>query len=265
MTDLTELGRWRGVASVAWLSVLLLWETAAPCFALFLGARDRWRHGVRNVTIGALNALLVVVGFVWAWKAVAGWATEHRFGLLNWLGLTGWPAALLGVLLFDCWTYWWHRSAHELPGLWNFHRVHHSDARMDVTTANRFHLVEIGLSSLLRLAVIPLIGLQFGHVVLYETLLQGCVQLQHANVALPSAWERTLRWLIVTPGLHKVHHSREPADTDSNYASLLSVWDRLFGSFRLRARPEEIRFGLDGMDADGRQTVRGMIRTPFEK
>lgn len=265
MSDPGELQRWRGVASVGWLLILLLWETARPCFALFSGARERWSHGIRNVVIGTLNAVLVAVLFVWAWKAVAGWADGLHFGALNWLGLNGWTAAVVGGLLFDCWTYWWHRAAHELPGLWRFHRVHHSDAQMDVTTANRFHLVEIGLSSVLRLAVIPIVGLQFWHVVLYETLLQGCVQLQHANVALPPAVERVLRWFIVTPGLHKVHHSREQADTDSNYASLLSVWDRCFGSFRLRPRMEEIRFGLDGLDGDTKQSVSGMMRTPFRR
>ncbi len=248
---------------MSWLLGLLLWETVAPYFRLFLTARARCQHGLRNVGLGALNAVVVALLFVWAWKAVAAVATQHQFGILNWLGLTGWPAALGAVLLFDCWTYWWHRAAHELPGLWRFHRVHHSDAQMDVTTANRFHLGEIGLSSVLRIAVIPLAGFQFWHVVLYETLLQACVQWQHANVGLPPALERALRGLIVTPGLHKIHHSREPADTDSNYASLLSVWDRLFGSFRLRPRMTEIRFGLTGMDADSKQSIRGMIETPF--
>lgn len=265
MIEAGELQRWRGLASVGWLVVLLVWETAAPCFILFTRSRDRWRHGLRNVIVGALNAVLVALVFVWAWKWVAGWATSHRFGVLNWLHLTGWPAAVVGMLLFDVWTYWWHRAAHEQPGLWRFHRVHHSDAQMDVTTANRFHVVEIGLSSLLRLAVIPLAGLQFWHVALYETLLQACVQWQHANVALSPAAERMLRWVLVTPGMHKVHHSRERPDTDSNYASLLSVWDRIFGSFRLRPRPGEIRFGLDGLDADAKQSVRGMIGTPFRE
>jgi len=265
VSDPGELQRWRGVASVSWLALLLLWETAAPFFAQFRSWRDRGRHALRNVFLAALNALLVSLVFVTLWKGVADWAEARPFGVLNWLPLPGWAHALGAVLLLDCWTYWWHRFGHLLPMLWRFHRMHHSDPQMDVTTANRFHLVEIGLSSGLRLAVIPLAGAHFWEVVLYETLLQAVVQFQHANIGLPGWLERALRLLIVTPGMHKVHHSRWRPETDSNFASLLSVWDRVFGSFRMRARLEEIRFGLDGYDAPEKQSVKGLLKTPWEE
>mgnify|MGYP003349657234 CR=1 FL=1 len=148
--------------------------------------------------------------------------------------------------------------------LWIFHRMHHSDAWMDVTTANRFHLGEILISSVLRLGLIPILGIRFEQLVVYETLLQFVVQFHHANVRLPARLEGALSWLIVTPGIHKVHHSRWQPETDSNFASILPFWDRLFGTFRRHADPESLRLGLDGFDGDEFQTVPGMLLTPVK-
>ena len=263
VTDLAGIQQWRGLASVGWLVVLLAWETAAPFFVFFRDPRERGLHALRNFLLGLVNAVVVGSAFVLAWRAVTAWAGTHHFGVLNWISAPDGPRIVLAVLMLDAWTYGWHRICHRVPMLWSFHRVHHGDARMDVTTANRFHLGEIVASSVLRIALLPLLGVRFGELVLYETLLQAVVQWQHANIALPPALERMLRLVVVTPGLHKVHHSRERPETDSNYASLLSVWDRLFGSLRLRERPEEIRLGLDGFDGAERQTLRGLFREPF--
>ena len=263
MTDVHELQRWRGLASFGWLVILLLWETAAPFFALFTSGCDRVRHAGRNLALGLVNALATALLFSLLWKWAADTATARGLGLLQVIGLSRWLHAVLAVLLLDAWTYAWHRICHGLPLLWRFHRVHHSDAQMDVTTANRFHLGEIILSSLLRLPLLVLLGVHFGELLLYETLLQFCVQWQHANIALPGLVERTLRIVLVTPGMHQVHHSRAQPDTDSNYASLLSVWDRLFGSLRRRGRLEEIRFGLEGFDDAERQRLPGLLREPF--
>lgn len=134
---------------------------------------------------------------------------------------------------------------------------------MDVTTANRFHPGEILISSILRIPLIALLGLQFWHVVLYETLLQILVQLQHANIGFRPRIDGFLRVIFVTPLMHKVHHSRLQPETDSNYASLFSFWDRLFRSFRLRTDPKNIRFGLDGFDDTGHQRFVGLLRTPL--
>jgi len=262
--DAERLQHWRGAASLAWLVVLLLWEGAAPFFHAFRSSAERARHGVRNVVIGWINGLLTAFAFAWIWKAAANAAEDHGFGLLNLFGLSGATHLVGAILLFDLWTYLWHRAGHRLPGLWKFHRMHHSDPQMDVTTANRFHLVEILISSVLRIALIPLLGISFLEVVAYETLLQFVVQLQHANVMLPRPVERLMRLVLVTPVMHKVHHSRDQPETDSNFASLLSVWDRLFRTFRLRSDPENIRLGLDGFDGTARQDLRGLWRTPFE-
>ncbi len=263
MTGAAELTRWRGFASLGWLVVLLAWETVAPFFPLFRSWRERGRHALRNVALGLANGLVTALVFAVAWKWVADSAAKHGFGLLNLGELPAWAHALLALLVLDLWTYWWHRVCHAVPLLWRFHRVHHSDAQMDVTTANRFHLGEIILSSVLRLPLLPLLGIHFGELVLYETLLQIVVQWQHANISLPPALERVLRLVVVTPGMHKVHHSRAQPETDSNYASLSSVWDTLFRSRRCRADLENILLGLEGKDSPGQQGLTGLLRDPF--
>ncbi|HTH49566.1 MAG TPA: sterol desaturase family protein [Candidatus Limnocylindria bacterium] len=263
MTGAAELAHWRGFASIGWLAVLLLWETASPFFTLFHGWQERGLHAVRNVTVGLLNGLCTALLFAVAWKWVADFTAAHHFGLLHLVLLPSWAHAVLALLLLDLWTYWWHRVCHLVPLLWRFHRVHHSDPQMDVTTANRFHLGEIILSSLLRLPLLALLGIHFGELVLYETLLQVVVQWQHANIGLPPTLDRLLGSLVVTPGMHKVHHSREQPETDSNFASLLPVWDLLFGSRRWRSDPEHIRLGLDGLDGAAHQKLCGLLREPF--
>ncbi|MDX1531724.1 MAG: sterol desaturase family protein [Rhodothermales bacterium] len=166
-------------------------------------------------------------------------------------------------MVFDVWTYAWHRINHRVPFLWRFHRVHHADAEMDVTTASRFHVGELALSSALRIPLIVLVGVYAWELLLYETLMFAVVQFHHANVGLPARLDRALRAVIVTPAMHKVHHSRLQPETDSNYSSLFSWWDRLFRSFRLRERPEEIRFGLDAFDGEAHRTLGGLLRMPL--
>lgn len=250
------------------LAVAALWiiEGLAPYFAGLAGdARTRRRHGLRNAMLAGINGLL---GVLLLGAAIAGsvvFAEAHGFGLLRLVELPAWAAAVLALLLFDMWMYWWHRLNHMIPFLWRFHRVHHSDPRMDVTTSLRFHPGEIILSTLARLAVVNLIGMEIWHLALYELIATPIIAFHHSNVAMPRRLDDALRWLIVTPWMHWVHHSRRREETNSNYASLLSVWDRVFRSYRLRENPGEIAFGLDEFPDDARhQSLRGMIKTPLE-
>lgn len=262
-----DLSAWlaprRGVLSLLWMFLLLLWETWAPFLRQFHGLGQRARHAGVNWLIALFNGIVTAWVFASLWRGGADWARQHGFGLLNATPLPPWLHAIASLLLLDAWTYSWHRLCHRVPILWRFHRVHHSDPAMDVTTANRFHFGEILLSSILRLALVPLLGIRFEHLVLYETLLQVFVQWQHANVGIGRFGERLAALLVVTPGLHKVHHSRFQLETDSNYASLLSCWDRLFGSFRVREDLEAIRFGLEGEDGSDRQTLAALVKAPL--
>jgi len=258
------MARERMLVSALVLLGLLAGEAGAPFFGVLRAHRRAWgRHLLRNLALGTLNGLLVSGLFVVLWTRVAAWAESARFGLLNLSALPLWAHALGAFLLLDLFTYGWHRANHRMPLLWRFHRVHHSDAHMDVTTAYRFHFGEIVLSSVLRLGVLALGGIKLWELALYELLMFPVVQLHHADIGLPPRVDRLLRIFLATPAMHKIHHSRVQAETDSNYTSCLSVWDRLLGSFRMRPHLEELRLGLDGFDTPGDQTLSGLLRAPF--
>ena len=143
---LHDIGQLRSISAVTVLVLLLVWESSAPFAVYFVGnSGERLRHGLKNLVLGILNALLTGLVFVALWWTTAEWAQAQNFGLLNWLSFPGWAHVVGAFLLFDAWMYFWHRLNHRVPFLWRFHRTHHSDPRMDVTTANRFHLGEIFL------------------------------------------------------------------------------------------------------------------------
>lgn len=252
--------RWaKPAVTVVLLALFWGWETWLP----FFGRRPtRLRHAARNLTLAVCNTVLLGLAFGAATARVCDWTAQGKHGLLHASGLTGPARFALALVLLDAWMYLWHRANHAVPILWRFHRMHHSDDAMDVTTATRFHVGEHVGSSLLRLGLIPLAGLGVAELLAYETLVVAVTMLHHANVSL-GRWDRPLSWLVVTPNLHKVHHSRLRPETDSNYSTVLSAWDRLAGSLRLRPDPAAIVFGLDEFDGDRWQTVGGMLRTPF--
>ena len=259
-----ELPDTKMLLALSVLTGLLAWETIHPFF-LFPKGQRRLRHGMANVFLGVVNGLMTTFIFVGLWWAASEWAARNSFGLLNSLSLPGVVEWTLAVLMLDAWLYFWHRLNHRIPFLWRFHRVHHSDPHMDVTTANRFHFGEIFLSASLRIPVIILSGVSIEQVALYELLMFAVVQFHHANIGVTERWDRTLRTCIVTPYMHKVHHSRWQTETDSNYASFLSIWDRIFGSYRINKDPASIRIGLDGYDRPEQQSVPGMFTTPWKR
>jgi sterol desaturase/sphingolipid hydroxylase (fatty acid hydroxylase superfamily) len=246
------------------LAVLLLWETAAP-FLLFPKGRARLAHGAKNMLLGLTNGLVTSLGFAGLWWWVAENSSQHGIGLLHWFSLPSAVEMVAALLLLDAWTYAWHRMSHRVDMLWRFHRVHHSDPHMDVTTASRFHVGEIIVSSVLRLPLIWLLGIRLEQLALYEVLLIAWVQFQHANISLGARADRVLSWFLVTPIMHKIHHSRWQPETDSNYSSLLSVWDRIFRSFRTTPDPAKLRLGLDEFADEQSQTMLGILSTPLNR
>ncbi|MDH4070014.1 MAG: sterol desaturase family protein, partial [Ignavibacteria bacterium] len=194
---------------------------------------------------------------------VAEVARREEFGLLRVAELDGLLPVVLGFGILDVWTYWWHRLNHRVPFLWRFHRMHHSDPAVDVTTATRFHVGEILLSSLMRVALIPLFGIPIESVIAFDVIQLPLIAFHHANISLPERADRALCWFVVTPFMHKVHHSRRKQETDSNYSSVLSVWDRVFRSFVQIDDHRTIRFGLDGFDDERHQSLTGLLKTPL--
>ena len=249
----------RRLVPVLVLALFWCWETWRPYF----GQREsRLKHAARNIAVALFNTTVLGLVFGTATVMVAGWTEQNEYGLLHALGL-GWPVQfVLALVLLDGWMYVWHRVNHAIPLLWRFHRMHHSDRHMDVTTATRFHLGEHIGASVLRLGLIPLLGFDVWHVVVYDTLVVAVTQFHHADISI-GRWDRWLRWLIVTPNMHKVHHSDWQPETDSNYSTVLSVWDRLARTFRMRSDPKAIVFGLDEFAAPAWQGLLGMMKTPF--
>lgn len=240
------------VISGVGLVLLLLLEQAIPA------VRRDWSelipHGRRNISIGVANGVVLAIVAVPLLTGLSAWIERSDIGLIRLLD-EPWRTAV-GLLLFDGWMYLWHRANHEVGFLWRFHRLHHSDPAMDVTTTFRFHPGEIGLSTLARLVVTPLLGLTTSQLILYETLMFPVILLHHSNLRFVERYDRLTRWLIVTPALHRIHHSRIRIETDSNYGSVLTVWDRLSDTFRLRGDGSAVSFGLDAeiSPSDGKET-----------
>lgn len=246
----------------AWGLILLM--TIESWLPAAINRRRRMRHAARNTTLGLLNALAVALLAAPLIANVAGWAEESRFGLLNMMNLPPAIATVTAILLFDGWLYLLHRANHKFGFLWRFHRVHHSDPEMDATTAIRFHTGEVLISGALRLAVIPLLGVTLWQVLTYESLMLPVILFHHSNVNFPEKADRWLRALLVSPALHRVHHSRTRAETDSNYSIIFSFWDRIWRTFRLRKDGRPVDFGLSEYDSEEWQRVKGLLTTPFQ-
>jgi sterol desaturase/sphingolipid hydroxylase (fatty acid hydroxylase superfamily) len=253
------LENWQPFVALAGFAFFWLWESWKPFFA----PHNRIRHAVRNVAIALVNAFLLVVILSGVTVAVAEVVAFRRVGILYVAPLPSAVHFVAAFVLFDLWVYLWHRANHRIHFLWRFHRMHHSDPDMDVSTATRFHPGEIVMASLLRLGLVPLIGIPIAVLVLYDLSQLAITQFHHANLALPARLDRWVRYVIVSPNMHKVHHSRVRVETDSNYSSLLSVWDRLFGSYREKPDYAKIRYGLDEFTSDEGQSLRGLIMTPL--
>lgn len=245
------------------VALVLLWlaERQFPFFVDFWKrTRDGVRHDAKNLAIGAANALIAAV--LTGGLLVAVETASQNMGLLRWLAFPTVATTLLALAIMDFWMYAWHRLNHGVPFLWRFHRMHHSDPNVDASTGVRFHTGEIVMSALARVALVPILGLALWQLVLYDAVLLPVVLFHHSNVRLPRWLDYGLTWIVVSPAMHRVHHSRWRPETDSNFASILPLWDRLFGTFRLRDDARTIRLGLTEFDEPKWQSLWGMIRTP---
>jgi sterol desaturase/sphingolipid hydroxylase (fatty acid hydroxylase superfamily) len=224
-------------------SLMASWECRRPRLSLIQPRRQRW---VTNLGLTTLNTLLVwaTVGSV-AYAATLFAATQ-QVGVLHWLQLPQWAAALLTLLVLDFTLYLQHVLFHAVPTLWRLHRVHHADVGFDATTGLRFHPLEIFLSLGLKAAVVLLLGAVPWAVIVFEVILNASSVFNHGNVAMRESLDRWLRWVMVTPDMHRIHHSTRVVETNSNFGFSLSWWDRLCGTYR--AEPalgqQQIEIGL---------------------
>ena len=231
----------RTVIAVGGLVGLLLLESVLP----FRRRVDsRWRRYLINFFIAWSNALILSVLLSGLIIAAYDSFDLHRWGLLHRLGIGSWWNVLLTVVFLDGVPYWWHRAYHGVGVMWRMHRVHHSDLDLDVTSAGRFHLTEMVLSAAFRLGVIGAFGATLASVVVFEIVFGLLNQLEHANLRIPEPLETWLRWVFVTPDMHRIHHSEVSAHTNSNYGTLFSWWDRLFGTYVFGPDQRAMTMGL---------------------
>lgn len=209
--------------------MIALWEITVPRRALRESKRVRW---VGNWSIVVINTLVLRLVFPVMAVGLAVMAQERGWGLFNILELPWWVNLVISVVFFDMLIYLQHVMFHAVPLLWRLHRMHHADLDYDLTTGSRFHPVEIVLSMLIKMAAVLVIGPLPAAVVIFEALLNGTAMFNHGNIGIPVNVDRVIRKLLVTPDMHRVHHSVIPAETHSNYGFCLSWWDRLFGTYR---------------------------------
>lgn len=260
LSELQILPLMHSIVPIVLLALFWSWES----FAAFkpVVKKTRYRHAFHNLALVVLNSLFLGLLFGASVELTSQWSLEHHWGLLNQLPLGSTSKLLLAIFLLDAWTYCWHWMNHRIPLFWRFHRMHHSDPYMDVSTATRFHCGELIFSTLFRLLLIPLLGLQAWHIIVYGILVFISTQFHHANISIGRV-DRAFRWLFVSPDMHKIHHSQIPEETNSNYSTVFSIWDRLAGTFRMRSDLKNIHFGLNDFQQPGWQTLFGMWKTPF--
>jgi len=242
--------------------IIALWETRRPRRPLQLNKTRRW---LNNLGLVACNTLLLRLVFPTAEVGVAALADKLGWGLLNQLNPAYSVSVLVSVVALDLAIYFQHVLFHAVPLLWRLHMVHHADMDYDVTTGLRFHPLEILLSMLIKMATILVLGPPVAAIILFEILLNASAMFNHGNLRLPAKVDALLRLLIVTPDIHRVHHSTIKRETNSNYGFNLSLWDRIFGTYRAQPQlgHEGMTIGLDQFRDPKQQALYWMLLLPF--
>jgi sterol desaturase/sphingolipid hydroxylase (fatty acid hydroxylase superfamily) len=235
-------------------------ESMIPLYRYRFG---RLRHALPNVGLTAL-LLLTNLGLSFGAAGVVAYAGERRLGLLFFHPLPRVAMLVVAVAALDLLAYFAHVLLHKTALGWRFHQVHHSDARVDVTTAFRQHPGETVWRMAWQLAGTLVLGLPLWTVLVYLVLSTLNAELEHANVRVSAPVDRLIRLAFVTPHMHKVHHSRDQRETDSNYSNIFSIWDRLFGTYTPLVDFAALRYGLDGFEGGRAETLRSLLGLPFQ-
>ena len=243
-------------------AIMALWEVLAPVRKLSFTRARRWSG---NLGIVVLNSLVLRFLFPAAAVGIAVLAKAHGWGLFNMFEIPYALAVIAAIVIMDLVIYLQHVLVHAVPGLWRLHRMHHADLDYDFTTGARFHPIEIILSMLIKLATVSALGAPPLAIVIFEVLLNGAAMFNHGNVRLPQAVDRVLRWFIVTPDMHRVHHSITRKETNSNFGFNLPWWDRLFGTYKDQpdAGHEGMTIGIEQFRTAADLRLDQMLIQPF--
>jgi sterol desaturase/sphingolipid hydroxylase (fatty acid hydroxylase superfamily) len=261
---LKELTRHEGAARL--VAFLLVFGTMAA-LELVAAARTlrvpRGRRWPRNLGLTLINTVILRLIFPGGATAAALWASAQHFGLLQHAPFPQPVRIVIAIIALDFVIYVQHVAFHAAPLLFRFHRVHHADIDFDMTLGTRFHPVEMVLSMLVKFAAVAALGVPVVSVVIFELILSITSLFSHANVRVRPGIDRVLRWILVTPAMHVIHHSAAPAETDSNFGFNLPWWDRLFGTYR--AEPNKpLQVGLQAYREREEQSLGWMLALPFD-
>jgi sterol desaturase/sphingolipid hydroxylase (fatty acid hydroxylase superfamily) len=242
---------------------IAIWEWVSPKRKRLTTLATRW---VNNLSLMLINTLLIRLFFPMAAVGIALIIKEQQIGLLNLIEIHPVAAVTLSVILLDCAIYWQHRLMHKIPLLWRMHRVHHADPEFDVTTGLRFHPLEIAVSMIYKTLIIVLLGAPFLAVLIFELLLNAGSLFNHGNINLTARIDTVLRWVIVTPDMHRIHHSTDAIESNRNFGFALSWWDHFFGSYQPTPNlaHEAMPIGLDEYrDPKHAVFLSGVLSIPF--
>jgi len=254
----------RLVAFALVLAALAAWELRMPRRVRLIGRGARWPG---NLGVVALDTVLVRTLLPTTAVGIALLCETHGWGLLQIAGLPAWASIPLAVLAMDLAIYLQHVLFHAVPALWRLHRMHHADQDIDVTTGVRFHPIEILLSVGIKFGVIVAVGAPAVAVLIFEILLNATSMFNHSNVGMPLWLDRILRWIVVTPDMHRVHHSVVVRETNSNFGFNLPWWDRLFGTYRSQpaAGHDAMTIGIEQFREPDEQRLDRMLTQPFRE
>lgn len=253
---------YRTAILVAGLVILWLIEGAIPRLRF---SNNKYKHAGTNLFF-TLTTAAVNLGFAFLIVKASEWTSAERFGVLYLLNLPVWLHAILALLLLDfIGAYLVHLVQHKIAWMWHFHKIHHTDTAIDATTALRHHPIESVFRVVALFVAIVVAGVPIWMVMLYQTISAFMSQFNHANIHLPHWLDKGLSWIIVSPDMHKVHHSRHQPETDSNYANIFSIWDRLFGTFVTVKDTTSISYGLDEYQDARYQQIGPLLKTPWEE
>ncbi len=252
-----RLGAFGGV-----FAVMALWELVGPRRIQSIGRRWRWPNNL-GVVVG--NTLLVRLVFPTTAVGLALLAETRGWGLFNLMAFPAWVGVVSSVVVLDLAIYLQHVLFHAAPALWRLHRMHHADLEFDVTTGLRFHPIEILLSMIIKFTVVAALGAPAVAVLIFEVLLNATSMFNHGNVRIPTGLDRTLRWIVVTPDMHRVHHSILSRETNSNFGFNLPWWDRLFGTYRAQpaAGHDAMTIGIEQFREPRELGLDRMLLQPF--
>ena len=226
---------------------------------------SKWKRWVNNLALSLFNSLLIQLIFSSAIVTTAFYVQTHKLGILSMLEAPPWLKILITVAFMDFMLYVWHLLNHEVPLLWRFHRVHHSDLNMDVSTATRFHIGELAISVIIKICIIFFLGASYAGVLIFESAVVLCTQFHHSSLKVPK-WFETAWWIFfVPPSMHRTHHSVIIKERDTNYGAIFSIWDRILGTLLTNVDQKRIRIGVGAYTKPDKLNFHRLLTMPFTR